>query len=357
VGRSLVAGPIAVGTSLALLSAILFGASTPAVQRFGHGLGPFTTASLLYLGAAGFAGASLARRRLAGTPASEAPLGRRHVPRLLSVAASGAVLAPVALAWGLARASGVAASLLLNLEAVFTIVLGALFYREHVGRRVAVAAAVMTAGGAVLLAGHDEGGPAGLWGLLAVGVATLGWALDNALSRPLSDLDPAAVVAAKGAIGATASLGLAAGAGEPWPAAGWATAALVLSGAVGYGASLRLYLLAQRRLGTGRTASVYAAAPFVGAAVARLAGQPLGRGALAGGALMAFGVYLHLTEQHEHEHRHDPVEHEHAHRHDDGHHVHTHDPMPPGEHSHAHRHEPVSHAHAHAPDVHHRHGH
>jgi drug/metabolite transporter (DMT)-like permease len=251
----------------------------------------------------------------------------------------------------------VAASLLLNLEAVFTLVLGALFYREHVGRRVAVAAAVMTAGGAVLLAGHDEGGRAELWGLLAVGLATLGWALDNALSRPLSDLDPASVVAAKGAIGAAASLGIAAGAGEPWPRAAWAIAALVLSGAVGYGASLRLYLLAQRRLGTGRTASVYAVAPFVGAVVARLEGQPLARGALAGGALMALGVYLHLTEKHEHAHRHDPVEHDHAHRHDDGHHGHAHDAMPPGEHSHAHRHDPVIHAHAHAPDVHHRHGH
>ena len=161
-------------------------------------------------------------------------------------------------------------------------------------------------------------------------------------------------MAAKGALGAAASLGIAAGAGEPWPRAGWAVAGLVLTGMVGYGASLGLYLHAQRRLGAGRTASVYAAAPFVGAAVARLAGQPLGGGALAGGALMAFGVYLHLTEEHEHAHRHDPVEHEHAHRHDDGHHDHAHDPMPPGEHSHPHRHEATVHAHPHAPDVHHR---
>jgi drug/metabolite transporter (DMT)-like permease len=327
----------------ALIAALLFGASTPLAKLLVGDIAPILLAGLLYMGSGlGLWLLRLARDRRLSTPR----LPAREWPWFLGAIAAGGVIGPVLLMYGLTRTSAANASLLLNLEAVFTIVLGALFYREHVGRRVAVAAAVMTAGGAVLLAGHDEGGPAGLWGLLAVGVATLGWALDNALSRPLSDLDPAAVVAAKGAIGATASLGLAAGAGEPWPAAGWATAALVLSGAVGYGASLRLYLLAQRRLGTGRTASVYAAAPFVGAAVARLAGQPLGRGALAGGALMAFGVYLHLTEQHEHEHRHD-----------DGHHVHTHDPMPPGEHSHAHRHEPVSHAHAHAPDVHHRHGH
>ena len=37
---------------LAYLAAILFGISTPMIQRLGHGLGPFYTAALLYTGAA-----------------------------------------------------------------------------------------------------------------------------------------------------------------------------------------------------------------------------------------------------------------------------------------------------------------
>jgi drug/metabolite transporter (DMT)-like permease len=346
-------GPIAGGTLLALLSAVLFGVATPAVQRLGRGLGPFTTAALLYAGAAAFAGALLAVRR----PAAEAPIRRAHLPRLVAVAGAGAVLAPVALAWGLQRSSGVAASLLLNLEAVFTIVLGVLLHREHVGPRVAAAAAVMTAGGALLLLGRGGGGGAELAGLAAVGVATAGWALDNALGRPLADLDPGAVVAAKGALGAALSFGLCLASGEPRPSLE-AAAGLSLCGAAGYGVSLRLYLLAQRRLGAGRTASVFALAPFVGAAVARLGGEPLGGASgVAGGALMALGVALHLTERHEHAHRHEALEHEHAHRHDDGHHGHGHEAMPEGEHSHVHRHEEVTHTHGHAPDVHHRHPH
>jgi len=40
------------GGLLALLAATLFGISTPLVQRFGIGLGPFSTAALLYAGAA-----------------------------------------------------------------------------------------------------------------------------------------------------------------------------------------------------------------------------------------------------------------------------------------------------------------
>lgn len=346
-------GPIAAGTLLALGSALLFGASTPAVQRFGRGLGPFTTAALLYGGAAAVAVAALAARR----GAREAPLRRRHLPRLLAVALAGAVLAPVALAWGLARSSGVAAALLLNFEAVFTLALGALLHHEHVGRRVALAAAVMTAGGAVLLLSRPAGGGAELWGLAAVGVATFGWALDNALGRPLADLDSAAVVAAKGGLGAALSWGLARIAGEAGPSPA-AALGLLAAGALGYGVSLRLYLAAQRKLGAGRTASVYALAPFAGALVARIAGEPLGGVSVAaGGALLLLGVALHLTERHEHAHGHEPIEHEHAHAHDDGHHGHLHAPMLAGEHSHAHRHDATTHSHAHAPDLHHGHGH
>ena len=43
--------PAVRGGLLALLAATLFGISTPLVQRAGAGLGPFTTAALLYAGA------------------------------------------------------------------------------------------------------------------------------------------------------------------------------------------------------------------------------------------------------------------------------------------------------------------
>ena len=44
--------PALKGATLALLAAVLFGLSTPLVQRFGAGLGVFSTAALLYAGAA-----------------------------------------------------------------------------------------------------------------------------------------------------------------------------------------------------------------------------------------------------------------------------------------------------------------
>ncbi len=338
------------GTVLALISALAFGLATPLVQRFGRGADSFATAALLYAGAAavGFVSRS----------AKEAQLRRVHVPRVLMVAMLGAGLAPAALAWGLAHTSGTAASLMLNLEAVFTLVLARILYQEHVGRRVALAATLLVLGGVLLVIDHgrsDETG-AGAIGLVAVACASLCWALDNALAKPLAELDPAAVVAAKASLGAALSTVVALLLRERWPSL-LPTLGLVAVGATGFGLSLRLYLGAQRALGAGRTASVFASAPFCGALLAWALGERAGVFALAAGALMIVGLVLHLTERHVHRHEHHAQVHEHPHRHDDGHHDHEHERMPAGEHTHAHRHREVAHRHEHVPDVHHGHGH
>ncbi len=80
-------------------------------------------------------------------------------------------------------------------------------------------------------------------------------------------------------------------------------AALLAIGATGYGLSLRMYLLAQRAFGAARTGSVFAFAPFIGAAVAvGLGDRGLSWGMAAGGLFMLAGVVVHLYERHEHEH-------------------------------------------------------
>jgi drug/metabolite transporter (DMT)-like permease len=343
VGRS----PILSGGALAVASAATFGATTPLVQRFGHGAGPFATAALLYGGAALVSAVPAGRR--------ETPLRRADAGRIVAVAVLGAVVAPVAFAWGLQRTSGVTAALLLNLEAVFTVLLARLLWREALGARVALAVSAMVAGGVLLVFDGRAASITAGWGALAVAGATLAWAGDNVVGRPLADRDPTRVVLAKGAFGSALSLGLALALSERLPS--WRdAAALGACGALGYGISLRLYLRAQRIVGAARTGSIFAVAPFLGAAMAWAMGERSGGLATIGaGALCAVGVALHLTESHDHAHAHDTLEHEHAHRHDDGHHTHTHDTMPEGEHSHAHRHEPQAHVHPHGADLHHRH--
>lgn len=341
--------PITQGVLLALAAAALFGLTTPLIQRFGEGAGPFAIAALLYGGAGGLAAIS-------GPSSGENPITRAHLPRLALVAFFGALVAPVLLALGLRATSGTSASLLLNLEAVFTVALGVAVHREPVGRQVIAAVIVIALGGA-LVSFEPADGTTTLFGSLLIAGATLSWALDNTLSRSLSELDPGQVVAGKGFLGGGLSLGVALILEQPFPAF-YPALGLLACGALGYGGSLRLYLRAQRTLGAARTGSVFAIAPFLGAVVAFLLGEPLGGAAtLAGAVLMAFGVYLHLTEAHDHPHEHPPLTHDHPHRHDDDHHDdHQHPDLPPGTvHSHVHTHLFREHQHAHGEDVHHRH--
>lgn len=339
------------GGAWALLAAVLFGISTPLVQRAGHSIGAFTTAAWLYAGAALV---GLLTRR---PPHQEARLRLTDLPRLSAMALFGAGIGPVALAWGLQHTSGASASLLLTLEAVFTALLARALYGENLGPRVWAAILLLLAGGITLVLAQRAAGQAQLWGLLAVMVATLAWGLDNTWSRRLADRDPGQVVFGKAALGASLT-GLTAwlmgeAAPETWPAL-----ALLLIGASGYGLSLRCYLLAQRTFGSARTGSVFAFAPFIGAVVAVALGDKAWSLSLAtGGGLMLAGVVVHLMEAHSHAHTHEAVVHDHAHRHDDGHHLHTHDPMPTGSHSHLHHHEPMQHTHPHVPDLHHTHRH
>ncbi len=336
---------------MALLAAALFGLSTPLVQHFGQGLGAFTTAALLY------AGAACAALLMRQPPEREAALRRSDSTRILAMAGFGAVIGPVALAWGLQRTSGASASLMLTLEALFTALLAWRLYGETMDKRVGLAMLFLLAGGITLVLEQGLAGDTRLAGLLAVLVATAAWGIDNTLSRGVSERDPGQVVLAKATIGAAATISLALVFGEPLPAIP-AAAALLAIGATGYGLSLRLYLLAQRAFGAGRTGSVFAFAPFIGAIAAFAFGSRSGGWMLiVGGMLMLVGIVLHLFESHRHAHMHEALGHEHAHVHDDGHHQHTHEGIVSGQHSHWHQHEPVRHAHPHVPDAHHLHSH
>ena len=334
------------GVLLAVAAAVAFGVTTPIVAWAGAWIGPFSTAALLYAGAAS---STLLRRR-------GARLARKDGARVVAVAVCGGAIAPALLAWGLAHAGATIGSLLLNLEAVFTVLLARAIYREPIGARVWAGLAALVAGGSTLVLDAARGGNVAIAGVLAVTGATLAWALDNTLTRPLAERDPLAVVAAKGLLGALFTATAAILAGEHIPPPPGPALALLACGATGYGISLRLYLLAQRRIGAARTGSVFAVAPFVGASLAIALGDRVpGAWTAAAAALFVLGVYLHASEHHHHRHRHERVDHDHPHRHDDGHHDHVHDPPVEGEHSHPHHHEPLEHEHDHAPDLHHTH--
>ncbi len=284
--------PRTLGGALAVLAAVAFGLVVPFTQRAGRAVGPFFTAAVLYGGAALFAGAIAAVRR-----DPRAALRRTDARRLLVVAVLGAAVAPTLLAWGLQRTAGTTAALLLNFEAGFTVLLARAVWREPFGRRLAFALFCMTGAGALLIqrATSREGSTG--WGAAAVVLATLAWAAENVLSRPLAERDPFRVVLAKSAIGATLTAAIAWATRDTPPVLARALA-LGACGAGGYGLSLALYLRAQRQIGAARTASMFALAPFAGALAAwALGDRSLGVASAGAAILFAAGVGLHLTER------------------------------------------------------------
>ncbi len=344
------------GVASALWAALLFGVGTPLAKALLGRLDPWLLAGLLYLGS----GLGLTLYRWwQGSPAPR--LSRHEWPWLIAAVALGGGLAPVLLMLGLAATPASSASLLLNAEGVFTALLAWFVFRENFDRRIALGMLAIVAG-AVILSWPPTGAP--LLSSLAPGLWIVGacaaWALDNNLTRKVSLADAAWIASIKGLAAGSANLALALALGAAWPAPAQAAAAMLV-GCFAYGMSLALFVVGLRHLGTARTGAYFSLAPFAGALTALpLLGEPLTWPLLAAGALMALGVWLHLSEHHSHEHHHPLLEHEHEHEHDE-HHQHEHGPadgaIVAGRHSHWHRHEPLTHSHAHFPDAHHQHEH
>ena len=343
------------GVVYAIGAAALFGASMPFAKQLLPSVGPVLMAGLLYLGSGlGLAFYRMARR--SGTE-TEARLGRRDLPWLAGAIACGGVIGPVLLMVGLSKTPASNASLLLNLEGVFTVLLAWFAFKENFDRRIAWGVALITAGAFTLswLGRPEIGVP---WGALAITGACLAWAVDNNLTRNVSAADPVQIAMLKGLCAGAVNTCVALSLGARLPPPG-RLAAVAVIGVLGYGVSLVLFILALRHLGTARTGAYFSLAPFVGAAVSILCfHDSVTAGFMVAALLMAAGVWLHLTERHEHGHAHEAMDHEHLHNHD-AHHRHAHGPNdPPGEpHNHGHRHEPLTHAHPHYPDLHHRHDH
>jgi drug/metabolite transporter (DMT)-like permease len=339
----------------ALAAALLFGAGTPLAKLLLAQLSPWLLASLLYLGS----GLGLALlRRLRGAPAVRLPQG--EAKWLAGAIVMGGVVGPVLLMFGLAGMPASQASLLLNGEGVFTALLAWFVFKENFDRRVALGIVAIIGGGVVLAWPGQVSWP-GWQSVLCVVGACLAWGLDNNLTRKVSLSDATWIAMVKGLAAGATNLVLAAAMGAAWPAVPLVLGA-ALVGFASYGASLALFVVGLRELGTARTGAYFSVAPFFGAVLAiALLGEAVTPALLLAGALMAVGVALHLWERHEHRHRHEPMAHTHEHAHGAGdpHHAHAHEPpVPPGtRHSHPHHHAPLVHSHPHFPDAHHRHDH
>ncbi len=339
------------GIGAALAAAALFGAGTPLAKSLLGAVDPWLLAGLLYLGS----GLGLAVWRFLSR-AQRVFLPADQRPWLAGAVIAGGMVGPLLLMLGLSRMPASGVSLLLNAESVFTALLAWLVFKENVDRRIVFGMLAIVAG-ALVLSWPGQAAIADTWPALAVLGACAAWAIDNNLTRKVALADATWIACIKGLVAGSVNLALALVIGVSWPPSSVLAGALLL-GLAAYGISLTLFVVALRHLGTARAGAYFSVAPFFGAVLAvGMLGEPVTSGLLAAAALMALGVWLHLTEEHAHTHTHDALEHDHAHEHD-LHHQHAHaEPIDAVQHSHRHRHEPLTHSHAHFPDAHHQHSH
>jgi len=335
------------GVLRCLLAAALFGAAAPAASQLAGSVPTFTLAGLLYMGAAMAVAPTVLRQ-----PPTSRAIRHEWRPATIAVVAGGAV-GPVLLMAGLARTSAASASILLNAELVATVVLAALFFREHLGARILVSAMLITVAGSLLA--WEPGATVDAGALFVIG-ASAAWGLDNCVTARIEHLVPEHVVALKGLVagGANLTIGLViTGWGAPTDLTE-VVAALVV-GATGYGLSITLWVKGARDLGAARAQALFAVAPFIGAALAwTVLDEALSGVQLLAAAIAGAGIAVSFRSGHEHDHHHHAMVHEHEHAHDDEHHDHD---DAPGRHTHRHAHGHRVHTHAHVPDLHHRHDH
>jgi len=336
----------------ALVSALLFGAATPASKLLLEGLTPFQLAGLLYLGAA-LAVAPVALRQ--GGFALPRRSDRRNHYRLLGAVIFGGVLGPIALLFGLRLAQASTVSLWLNLELAATAVLGVVLFRDHL-THVGWAGVGAALAGSLLIA----------WGPSAVGyvsaalvlVACICWGIDNHLTALIDGITPSQSTLWKGVVAGTVNLAVGLILAPVSTELGTVIFALIV-GALSYGISIVLYIRSAHVIGATRAQVVFATAPFFGVMLSIVVLHESFTTMHAVAAIVLFaGVGLLLAERHAHSHHHHAMKHKHSHRHDDGHHNHVHPGLPPEtRHTHWHEHAPMNHSHPHWPDLHHRHEH
>lgn len=339
------------GVIAALGAALLFGAATPFAKLLLSSVSPWLLAGLLYLGSG--LGLTLYRRL---KRSAAVKLHRSQILWFSGAIVAGGIVGPVLLMLGLSGMPASGASLLLNAESVFTALLAWFAFKENFDRRIAWGMGAIVAG-ALVLSWPGEVRFAGLWPALAVLGACFAWGIDNNLTQKVSLTDASWIASVKGLVAGTVNLVLAFALGATWPPLPDLAGAMVI-GFLAYGVSLVLFVIGLRHLGTARTGAYFSVAPFFGAILAIAMGETLTVPLLIAAALMLLGVWLHVSERHQHEHMHEVLEHAHEHTHD-AHHQHAHDvPVAPGtKHSHSHRHEKLIHSHLHFPDAHHRHPH
>src|SRR5512136_73271 len=260
----------------AVTSALLFGLGATLNKIVVGDVNPTVVAGLTYM----FAGIALAVvrfspvnsrvMRMLKTPTKTEPaFCRKDAFVLLLVVLSGSTIAPFLLLNGLSASTAVNASLLLNAESLFTVLIAISFLKERARRKDWFGVFFLVAGAIFLTTNAQFGNltlsQALLGNNLIIG-ACLFWGIDNNLSKLLCFKEDLTLVAsAKCLLGGSALLVLSwvFGLGLSVPLT--AVPYLVVVGVFSIGFSILFFMLGLREIGSFRTGVVFSTSALFGA--------------------------------------------------------------------------------------------
>lgn len=215
---------------------------------------------------------------------------------LAFVIVCGSIMAPFLLMYGLSQTTAVNASLLLNAEALFTVIIAVLFWRERGSTKDYLAICAILIGVLFLTTNGQLQNItfAEVAGNLLIIGACLFWGIDNNLSKKISKKrDLLLVTGLKCLIGGMALLVLALIIGVSLYFPLNALPYLLSVGAFSIALSILFFTFALREIGAMRTGVVYSTSALFGAVLAFLVlGETFTIFQLFAGLIMLFGVFL-----------------------------------------------------------------
>jgi drug/metabolite transporter (DMT)-like permease len=282
------------GPALALLTALLFGASVPLQKLLLTQVQPWMLAGLVYSGGGLVLLPIVVIQHLVSQPSNS--LRRRDWEWLGASAVLGGLIAPILLVTGLTTTPGAIASLLLNFEGVFTALVAWIVFKERWTWTLLLGIVAITSGGVVLshIASSSLSGFS--WGALLILGTCLAWAIDSNCTNKIADRNPFQLALFKSGLAGVINVAIALAIGQSFPPLPWLLGCLTL-GAFSTGLTYFCFVLALRKLGSARTGAYFALSPFAGALISILfLGEPVTQSLAIAAGLMGIGAWLCIQE-------------------------------------------------------------
>jgi drug/metabolite transporter (DMT)-like permease len=251
---------VKIGYASAITAAVLFGSVSTVAKPPLETIHPIVLASFVYLLAS-----------LVATPLihkGKSSMSRGDKGLILTIAFSGAVAGPVMFFTGLEVSTAADSSLLVNGEIIFSAFFAILIFREKLSSMGYLSVLLVIVGVVIVTTNMDLSASAfnvrNTGNLLIIG-ATLFWALDNNLTRILSNrIDVARIVQLKSLIGGSFLLLLIFVLQVPLELRSEHIPNIILLGTAGFGASIFLFIHALKRIGTVKTVMIFSTSAIFG---------------------------------------------------------------------------------------------